>query len=377
MPKLPSYVCDLDGRRVRFSLKKRPDSRYYFAVFRDPATRRTELTTGETNKERAQVSALAVIRNLYTPPPLQNHPSWDDAGAIMLEQMKAEGLRPGTIQQYELAVSAVRKVFPYTDGPADITPAMAERFKVVRSGHVSARTVESNIKNLSIVYNWLSHRCKILDGNPFADVTPPRYDEQPPRIVSANEKAEFFTWLKDRWGWRLPLLFLEVKAAIGCRIGELCSASTDSLSKGRICFTSETTKGRRQRACLLPPELFKELLALAGPCYLFERFSDELREIHRKRGRNNHAQAVRGFTPARLKRWLQDETKTYTRTKGGEPFKLHSFRATAMTKARMAGVPVDDAAIAFGCNPGTMRQYYLNPDEEEIADGVFKRMRGG
>ena len=51
----------------------------------------------------------------------------------MVEHMTAEKLRAGTIQQYELAIGALRKVFPDTHGPADITPAMAERFKVKRS----------------------------------------------------------------------------------------------------------------------------------------------------------------------------------------------------------------------------------------------------
>ena len=40
----------------------------------------------------------------------------------LLEHMTADKLRPGTIQQYELAISTLRKVFPDTHGPADITP---------------------------------------------------------------------------------------------------------------------------------------------------------------------------------------------------------------------------------------------------------------
>ena len=80
------------------------------------------------------------------------------------------------------------------------------------------------------------------------------------------------------------------------------------------------------------------------------------------------------FTPARLKRWIQDEVKLYFTLTGKDRFKLHSLRATAMTRAREAGIPVDDAAVAFGCNPATMKQYYLAPDEEAIADSVFDRL---
>jgi hypothetical protein len=46
-----------------------------------------------------------------------------------------------------------------------------------------------------------------------------------------------------------------------------------------------------------------------------------------------------------------------------------------MSRARMAGVTESDAAIAFGCAPQTMRSFYLNLDEEKIADDVFTRLQ--
>ena len=105
---------------------------------------------------------------------------------------------------------------------------MAERFKVKRSKEkrvkgdeeveLSPRTVEGNLKNLSIAYNWWCKRCKVLTVNPFEEVTPPKYDKVPPRIVRADERKALVEWLGKRWpGWRLPVLFLEVKATIGCR----------------------------------------------------------------------------------------------------------------------------------------------------------------
>jgi hypothetical protein len=54
-------------------------------------------------------------------------------------------------------------------------------------------------------------------------------------------------------------------------------------------------------------------------------FSEELRAIHRKRGMLPHARTVHDFSPLRL------ETKA-------KRFKLHNFRGTAMSEARMAGV---------------------------------------
>ena len=65
-----------------------------------------------------------------------------------------------------------------------------------------------------------------------------------------------------------------------------------------------------------------------------------------------------------------------SRSPSSTPFKLHNFRGTAMSKARMAGVAESDAAVAFGCNPSTMREHYLALDEAAIADKVFSAMDG-
>ncbi len=126
--------------------------------------------------------------------------------------------------------------------------------------------------------------------------------------------------------------------------------------------------------CKLPPAFYEELKASAGPTYVFERFSEQLRDIYARRGESAHARVVKDYISARLKRWIQDEAKLYFATTGRKRFKLHNLRATAMTRAREVGIPVDEAAVAFGCNLATMKQYYLAPDEEAIADSVFDRL---
>jgi len=377
MPRISTEVCELDnGRRVRFSLKKRPNSPNYFVTFRDLDNCRKELTTAERNKRRAQEVAITIIKAECIRTADNHHLPWDDAAALMLRHMKAGNLRSGSIQQYDLAVSALRKVFPDSHGPSDITPAMAEQFKVERiEAGLAARTVTGNVKNLSIIYgHWLRDTLRIIDIDPFDDVVPPKEDKQRPRVIEPEEKEDFFGWLETHWGWRLPLLFLEVKAAIGCRIAELASLRTEHLRDGRVRFISETTKGRKERSCLLPPALHDELRAVAGPTYVFERFAEQLRSIHKGRGNLHHARAVKDFSTDRLVSWLQKQAKMYFRETGTERFKLHNFRGTAMSRARMAGVSEDDAAVAFGCSTQTMREAYLSLDEVTIADGVFGRI---
>lgn len=332
-----SEICELiDGRRIRFNLKRRDRDNYYFVSFRGPDGRRREPSTKEGKKRRAQESAIAIIKRAYT---TEAEPSecltWDEAIAVMVRHLKAGGLRKGSIQQYELVIKNLRKLFPGSEGPSDITTAMAEDFKVKRiEANKSARTVEGNLCNLSIVFNWLKNVCKVVNSNPFEGIKPPKTDKKPPRIVTNDEQKKFFAWLSRRWGkWRLPVLFLEVKSSIGCRIGELAHVTTNNLDDGHLRFTSDTTKGRKERVCWLPTALYSELKATAGPTFVFERFADQLRQTHKKRGRLNHAKRVKDFSPERLIGWLQNEAQAYIETTGATYFKLHNLRGTAMSRA--------------------------------------------
>ena len=57
-------------------------------------------------------------------------------------------------------------------------------------------------------------------------------------------------------------------------------------------------------------------------------------------------------------------------------FKLHNFRGMAITNAKRLGVSFEEAAVAFGCDPETMRQHYLALDEVAITDRVMAEIQG-
>jgi site-specific recombinase XerC len=376
-----SQVCILDnGLRVRFSLKRRGRDPFYLVSFRSEDGKRKERSTKEHNKRRACDSAVAVIKSVYSPKERTAQPSWDVASHKLKAHMEAKNLRTTTIDDYGFAIRSLRKTFRDTHGPEDISSAMAEEYKVRRLKQgVTVGTIEGNLNTLSVVYgHWWVKTCKLLVSNPFEDVEPPKCEKRPPRVISSEECDTFLTWLTERWnGWQIPTLFLEVKGLVGCRILELASAPTKGLKDGRIQFEAETTKGRKQRNAKLPADIFDQLTELAGREYVFEKFSAELRRIHRERGNPHHARSVKGFQPKRMKRWIQKESKKFfaahpTVTK----FKLHNFRGTAMSKARMAGVSCDDASIAFGCHPETMRKFYLSLDECTITDRVMDEIQG-
>ena len=145
---------------------------------------------------------------------------------------------------------------------------------------------------------------------------------------------------------------------------------------GRLTFEAVTTKGRKTRKAKLPESICRELAALAGPTFLWERYAEQLREFHRQKGNNHHAKCVRDFSPARLKRFLQKEVAEFCRTHPkARPFTIHDFRGTAMSTAKMAGASYDEAAITFGCHPETMRRHYLVMDEVAISDAVLDRIQ--
>jgi hypothetical protein len=118
--------------------------------------------------------------------------------------------------------------------------------------------------------------------------------------------------------------------------------------------------------------VFTELNKIAGPHFVFETYSSGLRQIYLKRSQKNYAKSVRNFAPGRLKNWIERQAARYfKRHPKAIKFKLHNFRGTAMSKARMADINVDDGAIAFGCHPETMRKHYLALEEKAISDRVM------
>jgi hypothetical protein len=97
---------------------------------------------------------------------------WDDATTLLSLLMRMSGLQSGTIEGYTIAVRALKRVFPETHGPAEITKEMAEIFRDRRiAAGSSERTVQSNLMTLSSIYSkWWGGNCGMLDSDPFAGV---------------------------------------------------------------------------------------------------------------------------------------------------------------------------------------------------------------
>jgi integrase len=256
---------------------------------------------------------------------------------------------------------------------------------------LSAWTIKGDLSTLKAIFGkWLVQECGLLTANPFANVRPPKCDEPDVRIVTADESADLFAWLGERWnGWRLPIVYLEVLALVGWRATETASLRVDGLlAGGFVKVQAESSKTRKHKHSRLPADLFADVQACSAGGWAFGRFSDELRRLMLLwKRRPHHAALIKDFTPKRFVGWVQDELQRFSdeQTKAAaaadpprqwEPFTLHDFRKTAITGMQMAGVSENEASIQTGVTPETIRRHYERLNQMEIAGRILERRLG-
>ena len=395
---MPHSVSLPDGRLVRFGLVKR--NKFWTARFRNADGKETWLTTKETGRPRALEVAGPLVAEAYgfgkarTVQPMElevaghkvvlravsagSFVSWEDAVKAATAAMIADNRRQTTINDYNDLARLVQTSFPETKGPGDITEEMAAAWKARRSGEVSPHSLAGDITALRSLWGkWFQAVCKVVKNNPWLSVDKPKLDKLDPRRLTDEEVAALVAWLGRRWdGWTLPSLYIRTKAFVGCRAEELAGLLTANLRDGRITFPGDAIKGRADGYFTLTDDLFRELKTTAGKTFVFEGFSEGLKRIYKKRNRPQYYLRVGEYTPDRLVGWIETQVEEYRRELGitdkKDPryFKLHNLRGTAMSKARDAGVSLDDASIAFRCHPDTMRKHYVKQDKLDIADAV-------
>jgi len=175
--------CELeDGRRVKYLLKKRAGDPFYLVRFIGPSGKQKELSTKERDVRRAHHAAVRRIYlefGNYEPAAPVEIPAigkrslgWNDATTLLVLNMRMSGLQSSTIESYIGTIRLLRKVFPGTHGPDEITAEMAEIFRERRlAAGASQATVASNLMTLSSVYaRWWRTACGMLEDDPFEGV---------------------------------------------------------------------------------------------------------------------------------------------------------------------------------------------------------------
>jgi integrase len=351
------------SRAVKYSTRRRSPSPYVYLCFPGPDGRRLEQTSKVCTERAAHEVAASVIQEAYSeieqPPPK----SWDEAWRMLEDMARGHKVAASTLALYKITIASLRKTFPDLAGPAQVTDRLARQYKALRAASVKPSTLAVNLQQLRVIFGkWWLRETGVVSDNPFEDVEEPLVKERKKVVLTPAEEDAFLSWLLARWkGWRLPYLFVATKAAIGSRTLDLASAESSWLRDGRLCFPASALKGRVPRDCLLPPALYQELQALAGPRYVWESW----------RLRPGAQQPE--FRPVVFGRWLRRQLKAYLDEDASRRrFRLHDLRGTAMTRyLNASGGDWQGGAIAFGCDPETMKNHYVELDRGRIADKVF------
>src|SRR5262245_41671434 len=218
---------------------------------------------------------------------------------------------------------------------------------------------------------------KVVTGNPWQDVEPPKADKLPVKYATDDLVEPFYEWIAGRFGeWPFPKVFLATKAYTGCRLMDLCSLKSAQLRGGRLVFPPDLTKGRKERNVPLPEDLSAAIGTFKGKTWLWENYLPGLKAALKAKGFPTH-QLRDEFSPQRLYYWIETLFADYRKAHADRPtLTTHMFRKRAFTMAWQAGIDVRHASIAYGCNVDTLMRHYVALDEQQVTDDVFARMNG-
>ena len=219
--------------------------------------------------------------------------SWEEAIQKLETAMTANNNRPITFRNYLCILRVLRAILPDTTGPLDIGPDKAQCFKDEYLGHGYTPTKAENaavykrsptsfnsyLQQLRSMWHKWFKQLKLVKDNPWETISYAMVDKKKPESPEESLVAEFFQWVKGGYpGWDLPILFLQMKCLLGCRLMDLCSVRSDQLKNGWIDMDPDRLKARDFRRVPLPASLYRTLDDLKGPTYLWEGYNQQLRE---------------------------------------------------------------------------------------------------
>jgi integrase len=380
-----SHLCH--GRLVGFSVKRFGDGPTYIVCFNSSDGRRLKRDTNQTRQGQAVEAARHIIEEEFAPAPEQpDKVTWGQAVELLKAAFAASGNRPSTLGYYLKLIRLVRAKCGVTAGPSDVSPAMAEawRRKVMttpgrRKKLPSAHYVAGLLSGLSSLWQkWFMDDLKVVNGNPWQDVAPPKADRLPVKYATDEQIDHFHEWVAGRFGdWPFPKLFLSAKAYTGCRLMDLCGLKSAQLRGGRLVFPADLTKGHKERAVPLPDDLFGALDAFKGEAWLWEAYLPGLKVALEAKGFPTH-QLNPEFSPRHLYFWVETLFADYRKAFPDRPaLTTHMLRKRAFTRAWQEGIDPRRAAVAYGCDVDTLMGHYVAMDEQQVTDDMFARMNGG
>jgi integrase len=359
-------------------------------VFVGPDGRRLERMTGCRKKDGAfhAEAAKLITRAFAVARPDPAGVGWDEA--LDKVEATAPDLRPDTMTAYRKAarimLATLEAEGEKPPAPADVTPALAQRFArawlagTFRRGKASdakeyrrrPTTLAFYLRQLSALWGQLAELSHVT-ANPWKAVRKPNTDKVRKPVPTEDETGAFMAWVLARYpAWERLHALLNLKAVSGCRSKDLCGLRSDQLRDGRVVWTADQTKQREGRSVLVPPELFAALERGAGRVHLWENWPEDLKKYRPSRNK-----AAAGFS-ARTVYWTMGNIfREYAAAQPDRPrLTPHALRRRAITLTVAQTQSVDATAQAIGLNPATARRYYLDSQRAFDTDEVFRRVGG-
>jgi integrase len=353
--------------------------------FIGPAGKRMERMTRSTKADaNYHAEAAKIIDDVHAEAkPEPSRMGWDEAMAEV--ERTATDLRPATIKAFGKVSRVLRETLGAdATNPAAIGVDLATRFSRLflagtysRSKNANAIqrkrkpiTLASHLRNLSALWGHFRDLA-IVSTNPWSDVRRPQVEKKRKHVPTDAEIEAFRTWLRGRYPqWPRLHAFIELAMLSACRLQELVGIRTNQLRDERVTWTAAQTKQKDGRTVLVTsPDLWNQLVVLAGPTYLWEGFADDLKEFRPSKNRK-----AEGFTPMMVYWVIGNIFREFSEAHPDQPrLSPHSLRRRAITMVTIVTQSVDATAQALGVSSATVRSHYLDAQRAFNTDEVFRR----
>ena len=246
---------------VKFSVLQRQPDPCWHIRFRSLDGRRIVRPTKKTKHQDAIEAAAAIIAVEYGlggKPAGEDEPTtfilWDKAIERMKKEMAHPAFGAAPLRITAPASKPCEYAFPSgLLGPNDVTDRHAGEYVERRMHTAKAVTVRGNIVKLRALWTkWFIDRLGFCGANPWDGVELPKVDKKDPRVLTDAEEVKFLKWLETKFaGWRLPVLWFQVKGFVGSRSFDITALRTEQLYR-----TAESSSRRKRprggRTGLLP-----------------------------------------------------------------------------------------------------------------------------
>lgn len=365
MARLFSRTVVVGNQIIPFGLIERNGTHY--ATFTGPTGKYERKSTGQGRQDLADGVARKLVGEAYAPSGHAEGQTWDVIDANLPETLR--GKAEDTIRNYRQALNLLRSLVE-TNGPDDITFAKCEKFKsayfatsyrrangpdAIQYRRTSS-TFDNTLRHLRSLWSkWLNRR----NENPWMNLQMIGGAKRKPTPEEANVKA-FVKWIEtERYpGWKLPSLFVRTKAFLVCRLWDLCSARSEDLKNGSLTLR-ERKQGTEHTVKIDDAALLAELQIIAGPTFLWENYTEELR-AHLKARKQKSRVVGKVFRPESLYEAMMKLFARWNKEHPDAKLRSHDLRRRGITNGLKSGESAEAMAERAGMTPQTMFKYYAD-----------------